>query len=267
MTTTHMTYLPFSYRDLGRWAGRRRMMRGGAFDEGYVLHALLSGVFGKSVLQPFRTFRPSSASEATLYAYSDIDETALRSIALAMAPPDYLDVLDLDKLRTKPLPTPFPTGYRLGFDIRVRPVRRLARDLPDSQSSAKLIRKGSEIDAYRLEMLRRSPEGWRGTKMSATEAAPKVSRERIYGQWLAERLAGAADVETDSCRLAAFRRQRVTRGDGLGPEGPDAVLHGECIVRDAEEFSARIRRGVGRHRAYGYGMFIARPPGTTPLNR
>ena len=265
--TTYMVYLPFGYPALGQWAGGRRLMRRGVFDEGYVLHVLLSGVFGKKVLQPFRTFRPSNARVATLYAYSELDETALREVASAMAPPECLDVLDVGKLRTKVMPTSFAVGSRLGFDIRVRPVRRLARDLPDSQSSRGVIRRGSEVDAFRLELLKRSPDGWREVGRPRAGKTSSVSREQVYLTWLAERLEGAADIEYKSCRLAAFQRRRVSRGDGRGPEGPDAVLHGECVIVDGVAFAEKIRRGVGRHRAYGYGMLIARPPNAPPRNR
>ena len=40
-----------------------------------------------------------------------------------VATPEMLDVIDLDKLRSKPMPEP-RTGQRLGFDVRLRPVRR-----------------------------------------------------------------------------------------------------------------------------------------------
>ncbi|WP_420461881.1 type I-E CRISPR-associated protein Cas6/Cse3/CasE [Candidatus Palauibacter sp.] len=257
---THMVYLPFSYAALGQWSGRRRLMRQGVFDEGYALHVLLSGVFGKGVLQPFRTFRPSRAQEATLYAYSDLEERTLRAVSEVAAPPDCLEVIDVAGLRAKPMPARFSVGQRLGFDIRVRPVRRLAQNLPDSQS-AKVIRKGSEIDAFRLELLRRSPNGWKDREV-APEAG--ISREEVYAKWLAERLTGAAAVDLHSCRLASFRRLRVIRGDGCGPEGPDSVLHGECVVEDPAAFAATLAKGVGRHRAYGYGMLIVRPPDTSP---
>ena len=261
---THMVYLPFSYAALGQWSGRRRLMRQGVFDEGYALHILLSGVFGKGVLQPFRTFRPSRAEEATLYAYSNLEEGALRAVSEVAAPPDGLEVIDVAGLRAKPMPARFfSAGQRLGFDIRVRPVRRLAQDLPDSQS-AKVIRKGSEIDAFRLELLRRSPDGWKDREV-APEAG--ISRDEVYANWLAERLTGAAEVDLRSCRLASFRRLRVIRGDGRGPEGPDSVLHGECVVEDPAAFAATLANGVGRHRAYGYGMLIVRPPGTAPRSR
>lgn len=265
--TTHMVYLPFSYRALGRWAGSRGMVRGGVFDEGYALHVLLATVFGKAALQPFRTFRPAKASKGTLYAYSDLEKAELRNAAQAVAPPDCADVLELGRLRTKLMPTPLPVGVRLGFDIRVRPVRRIARDIRDTQAARKVIRKGSELDAFRLELLRQSPDGWRAATKVSREPGSELSREGVYGQWLAERLAGAAEVDVESCRLASFRRCKTIRGSGPGPEGPDAVLHGECTVRGADEFAARVRKGVGRHRAFGYGMLILRPPHTPPRSR
>lgn len=89
------------------------------------------------------------------------------------------------------------------------------------------------------------------------EAAGR-SREAVYASWFADRLGNAADV-TD-VRLTAFRRSFAARGDGRGAEGPDAILHGTLTVRDPAAFTDRLRRGVGRHKAYGYGMLLLRPP-------
>ena len=84
-------------------------------------------------------------------------------------------------------------------------------------------------------------------------------RERVYAGWLGERCGAAVRIER--WRLAAFRRSRTNRGDGLGPIGPDATLHGDLEVADPEAFTQLVRRGVGRHKAYGYGMLLLRPPG------
>ena len=257
---TNMVYLPLDWTAFCWWAGNRGLIGHGALDEGFALHVLLSSVFGKSVLQPFRLLHPSRAPTATLYAYSDRTHDALRKVAGVVGPPDCLQVLKVDELLAKPMPRRFRAGQRLGFDARVRPIRRLARDLPDSQSG-KVLRKGSEIDAFRLELLQRSPDGWR--KPDGRSPAG-ISRESVYVGWLSERLANVADVDGNACRLASFRRSRALRGNGKGPEGPDAILHGECVVRDPVDFAARLRTGVGRHRAFGYGMLIVRPPGTAP---
>ncbi len=255
---TRMVYMPLDWTMFCRWAGNRGLVRNGEFDEGFGLHILLTSVFGKSVLQPYRLVRPARASVASLYGYATDDTQVLRKLAETVGPPDCLAVLGLADLATKRMPERFRSGQRLGFDVRVRPVRRLGRSLSDSQSG-QVFRKGSELDAFRLELLHRSPDGWRDPE--SVGARQGISRQAIYARWLAERLDGAARVETDSCRLVDFRRSRAWRGKGRGSEGPDATLRGECVVRDPEEFAKKLRRGVGRHRAYGYGMLIPRPPG------
>lgn len=93
-----------------------------------------------------------------------------------------------------------------------------------------------------------------------------MSREAIYTAWLAERLAGAATLE--ECRLSSFTRNRAVRGDGPGPEGPDATLQGVFSVHRPEVLARRLRGGVGRHRAYGYGMLLFVPrAGSDPIGR
>ena len=261
---TRMVYVPLDWTAFCRWAGNRRLIRQGAFDEGFALHVLLSAVFGKAVLQPYRLLRPGRASIASLYGYSDVDQRVLRDMAQAVATPDCIGVLGLDDLATKEMPERLRKGQRLGFDVRVRPIRRLGQSLHDSQSG-RVLRKGSELDAFRLELLHRSPDGWRNPATRVDLNG--ISRQSVYADWLADRLAGAADMDTASCRLIDFRRSRAWRGNGRSSEGPDATLQGECVVRDPEAFATMLRRGVGRHRAYGYGMLIPRPPGRASQTR
>lgn len=254
---TSMVYLPIDWTAFCRWAGNRSLLRPGVFDEGYALHVLLSGVFGKSVLKPYRVVRAARAPIASLYAYSARDQEWLRRTAEDVAPPDCVGVLGLADLASKVMPARFRRGQRLGFDVRIRPIRRLSQDLRDSQSG-RLLRKGSELDSFRLELLRRSPEGWR--EAGSANGSNGVSRRSVYANWFAERLTGAATVDTKGCRLVDFRRSRAWRGRGRGSEGPDATLQGTVVVGDPEEFTRKIHSGVGRHRAYGYGMLIVRPP-------
>ena len=153
------------------------------------------------------------------------------------------------------MPSIFAEGMRLGFDLRVRPIRRLGEDLKNPQSG-KTMSKGSEVDVYFLDAVRKSPDGWHD--VGKDNSGSGRTRESVYRDWLGERFAGAAEIE--ECQLAAFRRTRTLRGDGLGPEGPDASLHGILVVRDCKAFAQILRSGVGRHRAYGYGMLLLRPP-------
>ena len=253
----HLIYVPLDMRAFNRWAGQqqRGLLRRGAFDPGYALHVLLSAMFGKRALQPFRLFWSERRRSAALYGYAATGHAALREMADAVAPPDCLATLNPAELRSKPMPSTFTSGRRLGFDLRVRPVRRLQRDLYDTQART-TMRKGHEVDAFRLAVIHRFPDGWRERGGIARQNG--MCRESIYTSWLEERLAGAANLE--ECRLASFMRSRTARGDGRGPEGPDATLHGVLTVQDPEALGLRLRYGVGRHRAYGYGMMLLRPP-------
>ena len=83
------------------------------------------------------------------------------------------------------------------------------------------------------------------------------SREGVYADWLAGRLEGAARVE--AARLARFCHHHAVRA-GRAIEGPDAVMHGALTIVDPGRFAAALATGIGRHRAYGYGMILLRPP-------
>ena len=253
--SNHLVHVQVDMRNLNRWAGARGLVRRGSFDQDFAFHILLSALFGKGALQPFRLFATDRQRRATLYAYSSSDAEQLRNLATTVATPDCLEVLSVGEMKSKLMPSTFAEGLRLGFDLRVRPVRRLGADLKNPQSG-KIMSKGSEVDSYWLDALRSSPNGWRDAPKNDSDKAR--SREAVYSEWLRERFSGAADIEV--CQLAGFRRTRTVRGDGLGPEGPDAKLHGVLVVRDCEAFEKMLRGGVGRHRAYGYGMILLRPP-------
>ena len=257
--TTYLIYAPLDMRAVNRWAGQRGLVQRGAFDEGYAFHILLSEMFGKATLRPFRLFASERRRTATLYAYADTDEHALRRTAEVTATPDCLTALDPQKLLSKRMPGKFQSGQRLGFDIRVRPVRRLRDELQD-HGSGQVLAKGAEVDVFRVSALHRFPHGRADEDANARKAGE--TRGKIYTEWLAERFGNAVVIDENQCRLAAFRRTRVLRGDGVGPEGPDATFHGVLTVREPTEFSARVRNGVGRHKAYGFGMLLLRPPGT-----
>lgn len=253
--TTHLIHAPFDMRNFNRWAGKRGLVRHGSFDAGYALHVLLSAMFGKSVLQPFRLFAPERRRNAALYGYATEDAAELRRTAGTVAPPDCLSVFNPSDMRSKRMPPNFERGRRLGFDLRLRPVRRLRRELADGQLDRSLPR-GVEVDAFRLEVIRKFPSGRADPDVAAVKAG--VTRESVYREWLSERFGDAVAVE--ECRLVSFRRTRAVRGNGKGPEGPDAILHGTLAVSNQETFARTLRRGIGRHRAYGYGMLLLRPP-------
>lgn len=267
--TTHLIHVPFDMRAFHRWAGERGLVRHGAFDSGFALHVLLSSLFGRAALQPFRLFASERRRTASLYAYTDVDGDSLRRTARDVGTPDCLAVLDPADLRSKSVPKSFEPERRFGFDIRVRPVRRLRCSLHDPQSG-QILSPGVEVDAFRVAALRRFPNGWNlnpGNGPPEGGGSLRGRRDEIYTEWLVDRFGGAASVESGECRLAAFQRSRAIRGNGPVREGPDATLHGILTVRDADAFARLLRKGVGRHKAYGYGMVLLRPPGAPPVER
>jgi CRISPR system Cascade subunit CasE len=114
-------------------------------------------------------------------------------------------------------------------------------------------------------------------KRETIASAP--SRESVYREWFTDRMTAAAilaDVRVVSLRDARLWR-RGTPGEGaaamthghrrprLGSRAAigrrDAVFEGTLEVRDAALFQELLARGVGRHRAFGFGMLLLRPAG------
>ena len=63
---------------------------------------------------------------------------------------------------------------------------------------------------------------------------------------------------------AGLKRTRAFRKAQLAfrhTEGPDAVIRGVLTITDSESFADLLAKGIGRHRAYGYGMLLLRPTG------
>lgn len=237
----HLVEMPLSLQALHRWAGQRSIGRG-LFDEGLTLHHLLGEAFGPAVLQPFRLLLAPRARTGTLYAYSAAPAEELRATAATLMGPSETEVVSLDALRSVERPeNTWQEGMRLGFDLKSRPAVRLASPLRGKDVQ---FAKGAEVDAFLAETLR-------------NDCARR--REDVYLDWLSARLAPVADLERDSSRLDQFRRVRGLRG-GRRVEGPEAIIHGTLLVRDPQEFAELLARGVGRHRSYGYGMLLLRPP-------
>ena len=230
-------------RSFQRWAGSRQLMGRQAFDEGYAMHCFLTGVFGELAPQPFRLILPRGKGNrrGVFYGYGRADVGALRVAAAQFADPLQARVLPNSSLDSKPMPTTWKAGTRLGFELLTRPTVRRARGTGNP---------GAEIDAFQREAMRYPPG-----------AMPR-SREEVYADWLSEQLQRHGGVELDSASLASFQRTRSIRALRRRPfEGPTALLRGSITVTDSDVFTRLLGRGVGRHRSYGYGMLLLRPLG------
>ncbi|MXW14969.1 MAG: type I-E CRISPR-associated protein Cas6/Cse3/CasE [Rhodothermaceae bacterium] len=245
--------VPCDVRNLKLWGAKRRLIIKGIFDEGYALHKLLSETFGVRILQPFRFFSSSRGKQGSIYAYSNSGADELLNLAQTYALPEVFEILELEKLRSKQMPFQYEENQRLGFDIRLRPTRRsrLKFDtMSGNRSGGQLSR--SEIDAYAWEHIHP------GSNRQGSVSKQEITRESVYHKWLSDRLGPVASLQ--ACSLHAFRRSKVIRGQSSLSEGPDAILHGTLNILDVRRFQGLLENGIGRHRAYGYGMILLRPP-------
>lgn len=230
---------------LATWATRHELLSPDG-DYGYALHALLSAAFGELAPKPLRYL----GGRHGLLAYTSADLDALRLHA-QMAAPDVARALGLDELDARPFPTIWKTGQRLAFEVRVRPVVR-AKD-------------GRERDAF-LHAIGDGPES-----APTAEHGTLAKRATIYADWLAKQLASDGAARIVEAQMDAFRLTRVMRkasANGTGKRharfvcGPDTVFKGQLEVGNAEAFADLLARGVGRHRAFGFGMLLLKPAST-----
>jgi CRISPR system Cascade subunit CasE len=92
-----------------------------------------------------------------------------------------------------------------------------------------------------------------------------LSRAQIYTAWAQAQLDHTHAVRVTAIRLAGFRLTRQMRrpqtmlGQAKQFTRPQAVLTGTLIVQNPDAFTALLAHGIGRHRAFGYGMLLLRP--------
>ena len=252
--TLNLIHVPIDLRRFNMWLGQRDLIRRGQIDLGFGLHIYLSSIFGPKAIQPFRLFANERRRNGSLYGYTEFDSDVLRERWEEFAPPDCLEVVSIKSLRSKIMPTQFEIGRTVGFDIRIRPVRRIRQELVDHTHGLSYA-PYSELDAYIQHRLRREQSG--KAKLEETDTRD-TTRDEVYRVWLDERLGEAAKLR--DFRLTEFQRTRVNRGRGRLVEGPDVTAVGTLEVQDETAFEKVISNGVGRHKSYGYGMMLLRPP-------
>ncbi len=250
----HMIRADLDVNAFHRWAGDKGLIARNTFDAGYAMHCLLSELFGCDLApKPFRVVLPrperGRRRRGFLYGYAAADAAALRDAAATYADPLQSGVLPTTCLESKPMPTSWKPGQRLGFEVLIRPIVRPVKRRLATRGGDR--RPGAETDVWQWEA-EQHPRG-----------EMKRSREAVYTDWLAEQLArrGGAELDKAATRLQSFQRVRTVRKRrARATEGPHAVLQGTLTITDAEGFTALVAHGIGRHRAYGYGMLLLRPP-------
>ncbi|MFV0281486.1 MAG: type I-E CRISPR-associated protein Cas6/Cse3/CasE [Rhodoblastus sp.] len=251
----HMLRLDPDFHRVAAW-GRTHRVSWPEADPGYLWHALLTATFGALAPKPWRLVEPPRG-RAHILGYVEADKAALEDHARSFADPAAAAAIGLATLETKQMPDRFAAGRRLGFEVRLRSVVR--SNLAPDGAGGRTGRVRAEIDAALHAAL---------AAREADAAAPRPEAEQIYRTWLAERLnRGGAHADTGAMQLLWRKRAAIVRRNaeraailvGRKGGGPDIGLAGVLEVTDETTFQATLARGVGRHRAFGFGMLLLRP--------
>jgi CRISPR system Cascade subunit CasE len=237
--TLHMVSFSPDVSRFSRFAARERLLPAGD-DPGYAWHAVLTAAFGDYAPKPFAWLAPHTREgghQGKLLGYSSHSLETLRAHAAEFADPAFLDVLRIDDAAAKAMPATYAEERTYGFQVRVRPT----------------IRTGAGRD------------GQRAKERDAFDASGDTDRATCYSRWLANALArnGAAlcSAHIQALRLTSLlaRSRRDEHSQRTSTRGPDATFTGTLRVTEAELFAALMERGLGRHRAFGFGMILLRP--------
>lgn len=243
--TLHLLRFDPDPRAAAMWFHAEQLAPGARDDDGYAWHALLTAVFGRALApKPFRVMA-RRGRRPHLLAYAPHDGATLSAHAAQFADPRALAALGADAIAAKPMPG-FAAGRRLGFSLRVRPTVRRDRDgdrrkVVERDAAIAALGPGPHESAARAEVYL----GWIRGKLA--EAGAKVERLSLDGV-----------VGDDAPRRS--RPDPACHRPLSRVPGHSVTATGTLMVEHAEHFAAALARGIGRHRAFGYGMLLITPP-------
>lgn len=238
-----MIDLPLDAARLMRFAHRQGHGLAAGEDFGYAAHAWLAATLSDLAPKPFRLIE--NRHGLRMLGYTEQPINVLIEHARTFAEPDAANVCDWSSAAGKAMPNTWQRGRQLGFELRACPVSRAER----------------ERDIY-LVAVSRAEE--------AEMEAP--SRPQVYAEWLDSQFSkdNAGKIAGNAIDLIGFQRirsQRLARTASstkrLIVERPDALFSGEITIGNPEAFARLLTRGIGRHRAFGFGMLLLRPPRQT----
>ena len=143
------------------------------------------------------------------------------------------------------MPSGFARGTRIGFDLLARPVVRIRG--PHTERAGGRRPRTMEVDIHE-----RATRRWAAASRGEAPLA-----DRVYREWLARKPGVAARIKRFNIRRVEIGK--AWRGQSRASRTRAAVLHGELVITGPEAFDRVIANGIGRHKAYGYGMLLLRP--------
>ncbi len=221
---------------LHRYAHHVGILNSGAGDYGYILHAWLHHALGPLAPRPWRLdLKQTSRPRVLGYTLHDFPE--VKQYLCDFASPMVHAVAGGIAGKTV---HPFSGGRRLGFEVLCCPVVRQART-------------GIEKDVFLVQ-----DEG----------RESQLDRASIYSEWVKKQIELRAGAQVAFIQLAGFSLlEHVRKGPKVTRPRtwtkivrPSALMQGELIVKDQNAFMQAVATGIGRHKAFGYGMLLLRPP-------
>lgn len=226
---------------------RRRGLPVRELDEGYLAHVLMRELWQEKAPAPF--VLRGRGGLLDVWGYGRSGAATLIDYACSFGDPSLLTAIGgLDAIASKPMPL-LDHGRHVGFVVRACPVVRLA-------GPKRGHRTGAEVDAFLARCF------------AAGQGTP-VSREDAYREWLASTMSRPAvtGVSVLNVRVAGMSRGRFVRRTHAQMrethhlERPDVHFEGHMTVEDGARLLEYLARGVGRHRAFGFGALMLMPPG------
>ena len=210
-------------------------------DLGYGVHAWLKAAFGELAPRPWRLLCDRRRPLRVL-GYGGLPAEALIERLCDFGEPMVQAVCPPEAIAGKTVPR-WPSGRELGFELLCCPVGRKAGQK-------------TEKDLFLLK--------------ADHDPGKRLDRATIYIDWVQERLQAQGAVQVVQLWLDGFRRvgqqrkQQAPRGERkvCRLERPEAIMAGVLRIGDPHAFERLLALGVGRHRAFGYGMLLLKRPGS-----
>ena len=210
-------------------------------DLGYAIHCQMAALFGELIPKPFAIEAADRLVKVLGYCSAPIEE--LESRARAIGDPLAYSLVDWTTAASKPMPSTWSKGQRLHFAVEVCPTVRKSK-------AGEYHRAGAEVDAFLARC-------W-----AVGDPSLPIDRAETYAAWLRQRIDTMEGATILEVQMTMFKRQRMTRLTQGGQrravvsDRPQTRLEGVLEVTDAQAFTRLLRRGVGRHRAFGLGMML-----------
>jgi CRISPR system Cascade subunit CasE len=220
----------------------------------YLVHCALSELFQEQAPNPFcvedqhrqiTDYKNKNGRHIRTLCYSELDWETLQNLSRGFASPAVYEIVDWDRMASKPMPNAYPAGMKLGFELRACPVVRKASDGPKWN-------KGQEIDAFLSRV-------W-----EIDDPAIDVDRGEIYTDWLKRQLEIRKGAKLISGELKRYSIERMSRRNHKSNrklktiKRPDVTLTGKLEVTDNAAFKDLLKQGIGRHKSFGFGMLKIR---------